>query len=109
MLCPFLLTTLSIEISFLSTEKVLSELSITISTFASFAGAAALLPKKIKFPALTALIDFMLNLPRTKHNASEILLLPLPFAPTITLIPGASGISVLLTKLLNPCITSFLR
>ena len=49
MLCPFNLTILFIEISSDSIEKVLSVLSKTISTIASFAGEAALVPRKIRF------------------------------------------------------------
>ncbi len=108
MLCPFNLTILFIEISSDSIEKVLSVLSKTISTIASFAGEAALVPRKIRFLAFTARIDFMLNLPKTKHNASDILDFPEPFGPNITFIPDVKGISVFLGKLLKPCITSLL-
>src|SRR3989344_2988198 len=89
-------------------EKILFELSKTISTDASLAGDASFVPKKIRFSAFAARIDFMLNLPRTKHKASEMLDFPEPFGPSITFIPGVKGISVFLGKLLNPCITNFL-
>jgi len=82
-------------------------LSKIISTEASFAGDAAFVPKKIKLLAFAARIDFIESLPRTKHNASVILLFPEPFGPKTTFIPEVKGISVLLGKLLKPYITSF--
>src|SRR3972149_12282833 len=104
MLCPLPLTILFIVISGVASEKILWELSKTISTDASFAGAIFSPPRKIRFPALAALRDFMLILPRTKQMASEMLLLPEPFGPRNTFIPGVNGISVLRGKLLKPCI-----
>src|SRR3989304_6892157 len=98
MLGPLLLTILFIVISGLSTEKIFWELSKTISTDASFAGAIFSPPRKIRFPALAALRDFMLILPRTKQIASEMLLLPEPFGPRKTFIPWLNGISVLFGK-----------
>ena len=106
MLCPLLLTILFTVISGLSTEKIFLELSKTISTDASFAGAIFSPPRKIRLPALAALRDFMLILPRTKQMASDMLLLPEPFGPRNTFIPGVNGISVFLGKLLKPCIIS---
>lgn len=55
-----------------------------------------------------ALMDFALNLPKTKHRASEILDFPLPFGPKIILIPFVNSSSVFFGKLLKPYITSFL-
>ena len=88
-------------------ENILLEFSNITSTDASFAGDADLVPRKIKFFALAALIDFILNLPKTKHNASEILLFPEPFGPRRIFIPGVKSSSVFFGKLLNPYITSF--
>ena len=106
MLCPFLLTILFIETSSLFIVKTHSLLSKTISTIASFEGEATLLPKKRRFWAFAALKDLILNLPRTKHKASDMLLFPDPLGPRITLIPSVKGNSVFLGKLLKPCITS---
>jgi hypothetical protein len=53
-------------------------------------------------------MDFMLNLPKTKHKASDMFDFPEPFGPKITLIPEVKGISVFLGKLLKPCITKLL-
>ena len=108
MLWPFFLKILRIDISFSINEKVLSVLSKIISTDASFAGATSFVPIKIKLLAFAALIDFALNLPKTKHKPSDTLDFPLPFGPRTQLIPGVNGISVFLTKLLNPYITNFL-
>ena len=63
--------------------------------------------EKIKFAAFAARIDFIDILPKTKHNASVIFDFPEPFGPTTTFIAFSKGISVLLAKDLNPCITSF--
>ena len=105
-LCPFLLTILFIETSFESKVNVLSSLEKIISTIASLEGEATFVPMKIKLLAFFALIDLMLNLPRTKHRASEILLFPEPFGPKITFIPVSKGISVFLGNDLNPYITN---
>ena len=89
-------------------ENALSELSKINSTDASPEGANCFVPIKIKFADFSALIDFALSLPRTKHNASVIFDFPEPFGPRTQLISGVNGISVFFGKLLNPCITSFL-
>lgn len=91
-----------------STPNVLSELSNTSSTEASFEPLYILFPENNKFAAFAARMDLMLNLPKTKHNASVMFDFPEPFGPTITFMEFSKGISVFLAKDLKPCITIFL-
>src|SRR3989338_4925622 len=76
-----------------------------METSPDFAGFFNFPPLYIRLEAFSARIDFEELLPKTKLNASRILLFPAPLGPMTQLYDGEKGISVCFAKLLKPLST----
>ena len=102
-LSPFRRTRLVIATSAVSKGSSRSELSRTSVTSAAFFGALSSEPEKMMSSVFCPRRFRMFCSPSTQRTASEILLLPQPFGPTMTVMPSANSIVVLSAKDLNPC------
>ena len=78
-------------------------------TSAIASGLAWSVPLKITSVMAPPRSAFGLCSPSTQRIASDTLLLPQPFGPTIAIIPGSNTSFVRSAKLLNPTISSALR
>src|SRR3989338_8827062 len=106
--CPLCLTILVSLTSGSSVGKVLLLLLKNMETSPDFAGFFNFPPLYIRLEAFSARIDFEDLLPKTKLNASRILLFPSPLGPITQLYDEENGISVCFAKLLKPLSTILL-
>ena len=93
----------------LSKSKYLSELSIINETSAFVAGFFSFPPEKITSWLSLALMFLYDCSPKTHRTASKIFDFPLPFGPTIDVIPRLKSIYTLSPKDLKPFISTAFR
>ena len=91
------------DTSAVSKENSWALLSNTMVTSAAFFGFLPSAPEKMISSVFCPRRLWTFCSPKTQRTASEILLFPQPFGPTITVIPSANSIVVLSAKDLNPC------